>query len=146
MWIPEKNEDSQGASNHQPAQKSRAQATGCLRSHRLTFPKVAKLLRSSDYRRVSKLGRRAAGKVVNFFYIHDSRKNEKKVLPKLGITVSKKYGKAHDRNRFKRVVREAFRELLPHLPCGLELNVVPRAFSPSLSKADILHDLSFLKD
>lgn len=32
-------------------------------------------------------------------------------FPRLGITVTKRYGKAHARNRFKRLVREAFRML-----------------------------------
>lgn len=32
-------------------------------------------------------------------------------FPRLGITVTKRYGKAHTRNRFKRLVREAFRVL-----------------------------------
>ena len=45
---------------------------------------------------------------------------------KLGITVSRRYGKAFKRNRFKRVVREVFRRYL-HSFDGLEVNVRPRS-------------------
>lgn len=43
---------------------------------------------------------------------------------KLGITVTKRYGKANLRNCFKRKVREAFR--LSQLPNGLHIHVKPK--------------------
>ncbi len=47
--------------------------------------------------------------------------------PRLGISASKrKIRKAHDRNRFKRLVREAFRLSKAELPEGVDLVVVPR--------------------
>ena len=60
---------------------------------------------------------------------------------KLGITVSRKFGKAHERNRFKRVVREAFREIILMLPQNLEMNISPRKNEICLSKQAILIDL-----
>lgn len=47
--------------------------------------------------------------------------------PKLGITVTRRYGKAHQRNRFKRLIREAFRLSYNLFPQGLEILVKPRS-------------------
>ncbi len=47
--------------------------------------------------------------------------------PRLGISVGRKRIRhAHDRNRVKRLLREAFRLSKAELPIGLDLVVVPR--------------------
>jgi ribonuclease P protein component len=46
--------------------------------------------------------------------------------PRLGLSVSRKVGKAIVRNRWKRLLREAFRLSRPELPQGLDLVVIPR--------------------
>jgi ribonuclease P protein component len=49
---------------------------------------------------------------------------------RLGLSVSRKVGKAVVRNRWKRLIREAFRTSPDRLPLGLDLVVIPRADEP----------------
>ncbi len=46
--------------------------------------------------------------------------------PRLGLSVSRKVGKAVVRNRWKRLLREAFRLSRQQLPVGIDLVVIPR--------------------
>lgn len=46
---------------------------------------------------------------------------------RLGISVGRRFGSAVARNRAKRVIREAFRQIRHELPPGLDLIVVPKA-------------------
>lgn len=46
--------------------------------------------------------------------------------PRLGLSVSRKVGSAVVRNRWKRLLREAFRLCREQLPAGLDLVVIPR--------------------
>ncbi len=103
------------------------------------FPKSARLLNSSHYRYLHRNSLRHYGESISIDF-----RQGKSFNPRLGITVSKKFGKAHDRNRFKRVVREAFRELLQSLPPDLELNVSPRKNGVFLTKQAVLLELQSL--
>jgi len=65
---------------------------------------------------------------------------------KLGITVTKRFGKAHDRNRFKRIAREAFRDIYSELPPGLEMQISPRFHAKNIKPIDIQKDIRTLKN
>lgn len=104
-----------------------------------SFPKSARLLTRAHYTSLQKHSIRLFGEQI---CVH--ARQGLSPSAKLGITVSKKFGKAHERNRFKRVVREAFREIYASLPRDLELNVAPRKSNAILSKQAILVELQNL--
>jgi ribonuclease P protein component len=104
--------------------------------HRMKFPKSARLLTSAHYKHLYRNSTRLFGEQISV----DIRQG-KTACARLGITVSRKFGKAHERNRFKRVVREAFREIILTLPQNLEMNITPRKNEICLSKQAILVDL-----
>lgn len=65
---------------------------------------------------------------------------------KLGITITKKRGKAHERNRFKRVIREAYRYECGKFPLNIELSIHPRKGYQKLMPKEVRSDLQGLID
>ena len=60
---------------------------------------------------------------MSWFLAQQSETLEK---PRIGLTAGKILGKAHDRNRIKRRLREAIRKHLDQLPQGFDLVLHPR--------------------
>jgi ribonuclease P protein component len=137
MWISQKDED-QGRSQDPQSQTPHGPQTPVRINKR--FPRSARVLSRSHFLNLLKQGRRFSGSDVRVEY----RRHSKGSSPKLGITVSRRYGKSHDRNRFKRIVREAFRELAPSMPADLELHISPRGKHSDLTMMSILIDLKDL--
>ena len=79
------------------------------------LPKEARLAKRAEFLRVYEQGFRIEGRFMTVFILPNDRG-----LQRVGITATKKaIGKAHDRNRAKRLLREAFRL------SKTELNAVP---------------------
>ena len=60
---------------------------------------------------------------------------------RVGITTSKKTGNAVKRNRSRRIIREAARQLVPQLSGGYDLIFVARAKTPYGKSTDIVSDM-----
>lgn len=88
------------------------------------FPKSSRILNKQDFKKIRRFGKSILGKyfVVDFTFIQGQEK-------RLGLTVSKQFGKSCQRNRFKRIAREAFRIAKKDLPLGIQINLRPRPWS-----------------
>ena len=64
--------------------------------------------------------------------------------PRLGVTVTRKVGKAVTRNRIKRLVREAFRRQRRSLPGGLDMVWVAKRDAAGLTLEAVVHDMRTL--
>ncbi|HLM02846.1 MAG TPA: ribonuclease P protein component [Pyrinomonadaceae bacterium] len=74
-------------------------------SSRFRLPRDSRLRKSAEFRRVYAEGKRFDGRFMTVFVLPSKTESHK-----LGITASKKgIGKAFERNRAKRLLREAFR-------------------------------------
>ncbi|MGL4348510.1 MAG: ribonuclease P protein component [Chlamydiales bacterium] len=87
----------------------------------LAFPKQARILRRYEYKSFSRNGKLWVGPSLLIHYRFGNC-----TVPRLGLTVTKKYGNAVSRNRFKRMLRESFRALYAHFPKQLEINIKPK--------------------
>jgi ribonuclease P protein component len=70
-----------------------------------SLPKEARLLKRAEFLRVYEQGRRIEGRFMTVFILPSKRS-----MHRVGVTATKKaIGKAHERNRAKRLLRESFR-------------------------------------
>lgn len=58
-------------------------------------------------------------------------------VPRVGITTGKKLGKAVQRNRCRRVIREAYRALLPSITGGWDIVFVARAHTCAMKSHEV---------
>ena len=138
MWISKENENRKGTTRCKPQTKTRKKKT--YDRVGLSFPKFLRILSRGQFQKINREGKLLSGKAISLQY------QEGAFRTRLGITVSKKYGKSHDRNRFKRVVREAFRELYNQIPPGLTLHITTKLPRLEIGKQDVMDDLKGFLD
>lgn len=126
--IPRPYENPRGPKDHQPPPPSRPQKTS-----RLIFSKAVRLRTRGEFQKVAKEGKRLVGRYLCVDCLPAK-------TARLGISASGKYGSSPERNRFKRLVREAFRQSYAKLP-SLDLNVIPRQCAKEASCSNIVDEL-----
>jgi ribonuclease P protein component len=84
------------------------------------------LRRRGDFHRVHAQGQRKGDTLLQVRALPTPPRTTRTTPIRLGILVSKKYGGAVERNRFKRVVRAALRALAEELQPGWDVLVLPR--------------------
>lgn len=85
------------------------------------FEKFRRLRATSDFQRVFRRRRSVADDLIIIYGRENGR-----TYSRLGLSVSRKIGGAVIRNRWKRIIRESYRQLHSQLPFGLDLVVIPR--------------------
>jgi ribonuclease P protein component len=87
------------------------------------YSRRARLSRSADFDRVFRHGRSHPGRE---FVLHVFPRGDDRGSPRLGLSVSRKVGGAVQRNKIKRLLREAFAIESWRLPEGTDAVVVAR--------------------
>src|ERR1700679_2926930 len=96
-----------------------------------------RLSRSAEFERVYRHGRSSANRHLVLY----SFPNASTDRPRLGLSVSRKVGGAIERNRVKRLLREAFARVEAELCVGQDLVVVARPEARELAEREGLSGL-----
>jgi ribonuclease P protein component len=91
-----------------------------------------RLSRSAEFDRVFRHGRSHAGRDLVLYVFPRAEDG----VPRLGLSVSRKVGGAVERNRIKRLLREAFAREGQRLPVGSDAVVIARHGSRELAERD----------
>ena len=112
---------------------------GSFQERRLMrLPAKSRLKKRRDFDRVFQGGRRLTGRFQVVVYRSAGEKGSR---GRIGFVTAKKLGKAHDRNRLRRWLREAYRRHRAELAKDFEMILLGRAAAVSAGYASIESEL-----
>lgn len=94
---------------------------------------IITLKENRDFRRIYNRGKSYVSPALVTYVM----KNRLQVV-RIGITASKKTGKAVQRNRSRRIITAALREIYPQIKDGYDFIFVARGKTPYLKSTDIM--------
>ena len=106
------------------------------------MPSISKLKKGWEFDVIFRTGIRTNGELVRLLYLRDDQAPE----IKFGCAVGKRLGKSHVRNRGRRILREAFRQLTKkeNITPGLKIVLTLTAKGLETKTQDILRELEIL--
>jgi ribonuclease P protein component len=106
---------------------------------RFSFKKEDRILKRSEFLELAGSGRKLQNEYVIVFFA-PGRSDR----PRLGITITRKVGRAAQRNRIKRLIREYFRLNRQHLKQNWDINIVAKKEAADLSSEKVFSALQEL--
>lgn len=103
--------------------------------------KVVSLNKNTVFKRLYYRGRSVSHSAVVLYFMKNNRESD---IIRLGITVSKKLGKAVKRNRIRRLLREAFRAHEANVVPGYNIVIVARFACLGKSYAELSRTIKLL--
>ncbi len=101
------------------------------------LPRSQRLNLKKDFKWVT-----AGGKVVDTKFLKLFIRIGENINPRIGIALSSKnFKKAHERNRAKRLVSQAFQSTIYHLPSTINIVALPKTGILGVKSGDVLMDL-----
>jgi ribonuclease P protein component len=100
------------------------------------FPRSLRLRSGREFDLVFRTGRKIQGRLVRLFFV-----DAPDGMTRVGVAVGKRQGDAVCRNRGKRVLREAFRHLLPLMKEGFWMVAMLRQSALRESTAHVYNDM-----
>ena len=100
-----------------------------------------KLRKGWEFDVIFRSGIRVNGELVRLLYLRDEHSTD---TVKFGCAVGKRQGKAHVRNRGKRILREAFRSLAGKIIPGVQIVLGLKDKGLTAKTQDIAHELEKL--
>ncbi len=108
-------------------------------TERHTFTKADRLLKRSDFLKLTQTGRRIQSKYFIAYVRHNNFQH-----CRLGITVTRKVGKAATRNRIKRLAREFFRQNRYMINGHWDINLIAKREAADIPNKVILNNLEVI--